>query len=67
MNPLYRLFDKIFDKPPQGTDDAGKVLYYEAEDESYRRYKNLCYRNLILETLLAFACGAVFHFLLQCC
>ena len=33
------------------------MLYYEAQDESYKRYKHLQYRNLILESLLAFVLG----------
>ena len=59
MNPLYRLLDKIFDKPPKGLDDAGKVLCCQAENESYRRYKHLCYRNLVLDAAVSFLCGAV--------
>lgn len=57
MERIYRLMDKIFDPPPNSTDKAGIVLHYQSEDEGYRRYKYLCYRNLILEALLSFCLG----------
>ena len=58
---LYRLLDRLFDPPPKelrkSRDKAGIVLYYETQNEGYKRYKHLCYRNLILESLLAFILG----------
>lgn len=64
MRFLYRLMDKIFDPPPKNSDDAGVMLDEQTEDESYRRYKDLCYRNLILEFLLSLVLGLlVAHFL----
>ena len=57
MRFLYRLMDKIFDPPPKDSDDAGVMFDEQAEDESYRRYKDLCYRNLILKSLLSFGLG----------
>ena len=58
---IYKWMDRLFDPPPkelrQARDQSGIVLYYETQDESYKRYKYLCYRNLILEALLAFILG----------
>ena len=58
---IYRWMDRLFDPPAkefrQTGDKSGIVLYYESQDESYKRYKHLCYRNLILEALLAFIFG----------
>lgn len=58
---IYRWMDRLFDPPPKDLRKAGNeasiVLYYESQDESYNRYKHLCYRNLILESLLAFIFG----------
>lgn len=65
---LYQWMDRLFDPPPKelrkARDKAGIVLYYEAQDEGYKRYKYLCYRNLILESLLAFGLGLLTAFFL---
>ena len=66
MKLFYRAMDLIFDPLPkeikeQG-DKAGIMLYYESQDEGYKRYKHRCYRNLILEALLAFALGILCAF-----
>lgn len=45
--------------------DSSKVFYNEAEDESYRRYKHSCYRNLILKSLLTFILGLFLAALLK--
>jgi len=64
---IYRWMDRLFDPPPKELrkkgDKAGIMLYYQAEDEGYRRYKHLCYRNLILEALLTFGLGLFAAFL----
>lgn len=57
---LYRLLDKFFDPPPKGLDKAGKAIYYDAQDERYKRYKHLCYRDLLLRSALAFLLGILF-------
>lgn len=62
---LYRLLDKIFDPPPKGAGKAGAMLYYDSQDKGYKRYKRLCYRNLILETALAFVLGFLIGPLVQ--
>lgn len=66
---LYRWLDRLFDPPPKelrkGRDKAGIMLYYKAQDESYKRYKHLCYRNLILEASLTFILGLLFGFILD--
>lgn len=40
--------------------NAGKVLRKDAKDERYKRYKHLCYRNLLLKSALAFFLGILF-------
>lgn len=42
---------------------SGVMLGEEAEDISYERYKKICYRNLILKSLLFFLLGLVTGFL----
>lgn len=63
---LYRWMDRLFDPPPKelrkARDKAGIVLYYKTQDEGYKRYKHLRYRNLILEALLAFGLGLLAAF-----
>ena len=65
---LYRIMDRLLDPLPkelrQSSDQASKMLYYETQDEGYRRYKHLQYRNLILEALLCFLLGLFAHFFL---
>lgn len=36
---------------------SGEMLYDEAEQESYKRYKYAYYSQLILSGVLAFVCG----------
>nr|DAP34225.1 MAG TPA: hypothetical protein [Caudoviricetes sp.] len=60
MSFLYRLLDKFFDPPPKWLDKTGKVIYYDTQDERYKRYKHLCYRNLLLKSVLAFLLGILF-------
>lgn len=44
--------------------NAGKVLRKDAKDERYKRYKHLCYRNLLLKSALTFLFGFLLgHFL----
>ena len=57
---LYRLLDKFFDPPPKGLDKVGKVIYYDTQDERYKRYKHLCYRDLLLRSAFAFLLGILF-------
>ena len=57
---LYRLLDKFFDPPPKGLDKVGKVIYYDTQDERYKRYKHLCYRDLLLKSAFAFLLGILF-------
>ncbi len=58
---LFEWIDRLFDPPPKelrkARNKASIMLYYQAEDEGYRRYKHLCYQKLILEALLAFGVG----------
>ena len=41
------------------------MLYYQAQEEGYKRYKYLRYRHLILKSLLAFGLGLLLSFLLH--
>ena len=43
----------------------GKMLDKQSEDESYKRYKHRCYRNLVLKSLLTFLLGLFFTALLK--
>ena len=58
---IYQFLDYLFDPPPKelrkARDKAGIMLYYKSQNESYKRYKHLCYRNLILEAALSFILG----------
>ena len=59
-------------KTPEGVDgrscEEGKKPSYDvdlkfnddAKDESYKRYKHRCYRNLIIKALLSFLLGLAF-------
>ena len=40
--------------------DTGKVFHEDAKDERYKRYKHLCYRDLLLKSALAFLLGILF-------
>lgn len=69
MNRIYFWMDLLFDPLPKELrkqrDKARIMLYYETQDEGYKRYKHLCYRNLILEALLAFPLGVLLCALLK--
>lgn len=41
------------------------VFRNDAEEERYKRHKKICYRNLIVKSLLTFLLGLFFCFLLQ--
>lgn len=40
--------------------DTGKVLHEDTKNERYKRYKHLCYRNLLLKSALTFLLGILF-------
>ena len=40
--------------------NAGKVFRKDAKDERYKRYKHLCYRNLLLKSALTFLLGILY-------
>lgn len=50
--------------PTKKSDKTGKVIQKETEDKSYKRYKHICYRKLVLKGLLFFILGLLVHFLL---
>ena len=43
-------------------EDSDIMFGEDAEDEAYKLYKKRCYRYLIVESLLAFILGGLFHF-----
>ena len=43
-----------------GLANAGKVLHEDTQNERYKRYKHLCYRNLLLKSAFAFLLGILF-------
>ena len=45
--------------------NTAAVFYDEAEEESWKRYKLACYRNLILKSLLTFLLGLFLAVLLK--
>lgn len=47
-------------------DYAAKILNNKTEDETYKRYKHRCYRNLVLKSLLSFLLGLLVSFLFRC-
>lgn len=69
MNRIYRIMDRLLDPLPKEIskkrDKAGVMLYYETQEEGYKRYKYLQYRNLILESALSFLLGLLFCFLFE--
>lgn len=48
-------------------DHSGVVLNEESEEESYKRYKHLYYRNLIMKSLLTFVLGLLVAYVLKLC
>ena len=66
---IYHLLDRLFDPLPKelrkSRDKASIMLYYEAKDEDYKRYKHLGYRKLLLNSALAFVLGLLMLFLLK--
>ena len=48
---------KLFHKGDKPAKDIAEIFGSEAEEESYRRYKHRCYRNLIFKSLLSFLLG----------
>ena len=53
------------EKRQDKSDNPGKVFDEDAEEKSYKRYKHRCYRNLVLESLLAFLLGILLTALLK--
>lgn len=58
---IYRLMDRLFDPPPEeflkAKDKAGIRLYYESEDENYKRCKRRYYRYYLLYLVSMFFLG----------
>ena len=66
---MYYLMDILFDPIPQEIrkklNHTGKMLYYQTQEVSYRRYKNRCYRHLLIEAAICLALGLLYGFLIK--
>lgn len=51
-------------KGREKADNTNEVFSNEADDKEYKIYKKRCYRNLVVEALLAFVLGSLLRFLL---
>lgn len=69
MKQIYQIMDRLLDPLPKEIrkkrDKTSVMLYYETQEEGYKRYKHLQYRNLILESALSFLLGLLFCFLFE--
>lgn len=69
MEKLYRIMDQIFDPLPKELrkkhDKELEVAYYDLQDEDYKRYKQACYRKLLIKAFAAFILGILFGELLK--
>ena len=45
--------------------DACVMFYDQAEEERYKRYKHVCYRNLVIKALLALVLGLLLRCLIS--
>lgn len=57
--------DASMKKISKPTNNPGKILDKQTEDESYKRYKKVQYGYLILKALLSFFFGLLVMFLLK--
>ena len=66
---MCRVMDTWLDPMPKElkktASKAEKMLYYEAQDESYRRHKHMQYRNLLLPSLINFFLGIIIMVLIK--
>lgn len=46
----------------QFTDNRGKVFHGDTEQERYKRYQYIQYRNLVFKSFLTFCLGVLFKF-----
>ena len=69
MENLYRIMDKIFDPLPKEIrkkhDKELEMVYYDLQDEDYKRHKYSCYRKLLIKAFAAFILGILFGELLK--
>ena len=69
MEKLYRVMDRIFDPLPKEIrkkrDKELEMVYYDLQDEDYKRYKQACYRKLLIKAFVAFILGILFSELLK--
>lgn len=56
--------DRIFDPLPKEIrkerDKELKMVYYDLQDEDYKRHKQACYRKLFVKAFAAFILGILF-------
>ena len=48
-----------------GSENVNVIFDEKAEQECYKRYKHIQYRNLIVKALLSFGLGVVFSLILK--
>lgn len=49
----------------KAVNDIGGVFQNDAENERYKRYKKICYRQLALKALIGFLLGVLVCFLFE--
>lgn len=50
---------ELIKKRKQELQEMSKMFNYYTYEEGYRRYKNRCYRDLIIKSLLFFLAGII--------
>lgn len=55
----------LFKKREKPRNDIGEMVYQNAEDESYKRYKNVCYRYIVVKSLLFFLLGCLVSYIFR--
>lgn len=69
MEKFYRFMDRIFDPLPKEIreehDKELEILFYDLQDEDYKRHKQASYRKLLIKMFLAFVLGRLVGILLK--
>ena len=62
---MDRIFDLLPEELRKKHDKELKVVYYDTQDEDYKRYKYSCYRKMLIREPIAFILGILFGELLK--
>lgn len=61
---IYRIMDRVFDPLPkeirEKRDKELEMVYYDTQDEDYKRYKYSCYRKTLIAAPVSFILGILF-------